>query len=904
MTFRDKVAQLVVTASTDMAITSDTLDDWVSELGIGGVLMKPDSIVRQLDAVYYLQGRADVPLLFMSSSSNGYLDFLRDAPAFPPLTALQALADTSLVHDLAALTAAQGRAIGCGMLVTPLFNSHARRVSVSVLDSMIKYRVLAGYALTSDTSSRPTLTALALAGLPVLTAQVADSARVPAGFDGLLAVTLADTGETGMTVARAMASGADLFVTARPAAVIDAVANLLGADEVDRRVRKVLLAKAWCGLNDDPLPDPYAEKLIKSPATRLLARGLFEAAVTLVKNEGHVVPVVGLQGNKILIASFGRTFPALERQIELYAEASSIQISGDAEAAALLVNKANGYNTVVLAIGELDTNARHQLVQTMGELKAARLITIDFGERPVEDVIDSSDAFIQLYGYSRTEQELAGQLLFGGISAPGTLPYQVGQYAIGHGLHATPVIRLSYGIPEQVGMDATELARIDTIVQEAIANAATPGCQVFVAVKGKVVLNKSYGHHTYSGRNPVKWNDVYDIASVTKVAATTIAAIKLYDQGKLDLDDRLEEYFEDIRIDYTRIKADTVVIRDTINIYRVQDLAAQIAGRDTSRLNDSLLATRLTRISRVTPKLNIFKTRVRSLLLHKSGIAPSLPIIDFMRYRDSLHGLFNRFYCNEPDADFCVRVADNLYMRDDFLDTIWMLTKQMRIYGGEPVFQYSDANMVLAQRVIDSINGMSIDEFTRKTFYQPLALRFTGYLPLKHLERSRIVPTEVDRYWRNQTLQGDVHDPTAAILGGVSGNAGLFANANDLGVLFQMLLNGGTYGGKRCLSSGAVRLFTSKQPGSQRGLGFDMQGPKTICAQGASQGTFGHSGFTGTCVWADPANQVVFVFLSNRVHPSAKNWRLNAMKVRQRVHQVVYDALKAGFEPRLGSPEV
>lgn len=878
---------------------ADSLFDFLNQGQFGGVLLQEDSIHKQVEATELVQS-SDVPLLVASTSENGSLSFLQDVPQFPSRLAVQATRDTQLVNQLAGLSGKHARSLGIGALNTPLLREELA-ISSAALDSMLAHRVLAATRPGGDSLLQTRLDSLTRQGLPIMLMTPTDT-LLPKRFDGLRICKLTESEDIKQVVSRS-----DMLLVPSNMSVDDvkrALSYSLDEGELDQRVRKVLLAKAWCGLQTSANPEPGAVRLTKDPEARLLSRRLFENSATLLKNDKSAVPVRGLKGNRIAVVSVGPPCARFEEQVRYYANASFTRIDTEARDFSVIESVGSASNTMILVVSDsLKADALPPLRHAVAKAaSSAKTIIVNMVATPLDSLLQYSSAYVQLYGRSQAEQEIGAQLVFGGIGAQGSLSFAVADLPVGHGLETDP-IRASYGIPEQVGIDREQILRIDTIVRQAIAAAATPGCQVFAAIGGNVFINKSYGHHTYSRRRPVVWDDLYDIASVTKVAATTIAAMKMYDQAKLDLDERLGEYFMNTSIDYTRIKADTTVIIDTINVLQVEDVSDQVRGRDTTRINDSLIETRIELVSKVTPRMNIFKKRMRDLLTHRSGIAPSIPIIDFMRYRDSLHGYFNRFYCNESDTDFCIRIAENFYMREDFLDTLWHLTKQMPVYRGEPVYQYTDANMVLAQFVIDSVNGYGLDEYVDKTFYEPLGLRSISYLPLSKFKKHRIVPTEYDRYWRNQTIHGDVHDPTAAILGGVSGNAGLFASAHDVGILFQMLLNGGSYGGARFLSPGIVRLFTSKQQIGHRGLGFDMKTYKSICAASASLSTYGHTGFTGTCVWVDPEIDLVFVFMSNRVHPSAKNWRLNSLKVRNRVHQVIYDALKIGFGQPGAVPE-
>jgi CubicO group peptidase (beta-lactamase class C family) len=250
------------------------------------------------------------------------------------------------------------------------------------------------------------------------------------------------------------------------------------------------------------------------------------------------------------------------------------------------------------------------------------------------------------------------------------------------------------------------------------------------------------------------------------------------------------------------------------------------------------------------------------------------------------------YYSNKKTDSSLVQVADGMYLKNRWLDSLWQRTKEVGV-SGRKVSQYTDLNMILVQITIDTINRSNMNRYMQKEFYAPLGLKNIMYQPRQNrVPLNRIAPTENDRTWRRQVVHGHVHDPSAAMLGGISGNAGLFASAEDLGVLFQMLLNGGTYGGRRYLSENIIRLFTTTNEETGRGLGFDKWGNENIVAPSASPNTYGHTGFTGCCVWVDPDSKLVFVFLSNRVHPNVNNHRINGLKIRQKVHQVFYDAEK------------
>ena len=293
---------------------------------------------------------------------------------------------------------------------------------------------------------------------------------------------------------------------------------------------------------------------------------------------------------------------------------------------------------------------------------------------------------------------------------------------------------------------------------------------------------------------------------------------------------------------------------------------------------------------------NIFKIKISDLLTHHSGLQAAMPILPYLTYRDSGFGRYERYFHPEKNDTFSIEVARDFYLRKDYHDSIWKEIKYLRRFRRRH-YEYSDVNFVLLQQAIDTINGYSIHNYLGEHIYRPLGLTNLRFQPLKTLKESRIVPTSHDVRWRGQLLRGYVHDPSAALFEGILGNAGLFSNAYDLGVLFQMLLNGGIYGGDTILNPETVSLFTQLQEG-HRGYGFDKppRDGRYIVSTMSSPESYGHTGFTGTCVWVDPNYELVYVFLSNRVYPSAKNWRINSLAIRRRIHDVIYNSIGAGLE--------
>lgn len=454
---------------------------------------------------------------------------------------------------------------------------------------------------------------------------------------------------------------------------------------------------------------------------------------------------------------------------------------------------------------------------------------------------------------------------------------------------------LIHAMPEEAGLSTLKLSFIDSIINEAIKKGAMPGAQVFVAKGGMIVYEKAFGHHDNTQQQPVQLTDLYDVASITKIAATTLAAMKLIDDQKLSLDTLLGSYFK-------------------------------------NTLTDESTGNR------------IFDVSIKDLLTHQSGINPSLPIFPYYHFTETYQKIMeseflqNQFAENKmesnheplPDESSIIMkdvaeidptslkpehptftreeafdyffsprkingeaetvIAKNMYFRHHFSDSLMGAVKKLKV-SDEKNYQYACINMILLKMAIDSINQTNFDAFLKEEFYQRLGMERTTFNPLNHFGKAEIVPTETDTLWRNQTLHGTVHDPSAALLGGVAGNAGLFSTASDLGILGQMLLNKGIYNNKEYIKQETVTDFTRLQPDINRGLGFDMPFANREEPGIISQNTFGHLGFTGTALWIDPENEIVFVILTNRVNTQNGENTFSELRVRQRVHQAVYNAI-------------
>ena len=431
------------------------------------------------------------------------------------------------------------------------------------------------------------------------------------------------------------------------------------------------------------------------------------------------------------------------------------------------------------------------------------------------------------------------ELIFGGIDSPGRLPVSAGaHFREGSGISIGEPIRLSYVIPEELGISSDSLKQIETIINEGLKEKAFPGCQVFAAHKGKVFYHRSFGKISYAGKDSVRLNTLYDLASVTKIAATTLSTIMNTDKGFLNPDSSLALYVP---------KAKS---------YPVGQLP------------------------------------LKDFLMHRSGLKPFIPYYEKTMKEGKLQ---KKYYHHKASGKFPVRVTDSLFLKRSYPDTMMAINYRQPLNPGKN-YVYSDINFYLLRDANENAAGKYLPDLVEPV-YASLGAYTLGYRPLKRFQKSNIAPTENDKQFRKTLIHGYVHDPGAAMMGGVGGHAGLFSNANDLGKLMQLFLQKGTYGGLKYFESTTFDRFNTAWylPDNRRAMGFDKPetkvGADSPCAAEASVSSFGHSGFTGTFAWADPEKDLVYVFLSNRVHPYAENKKLVKMSIRTRVQSVFYRAL-------------
>jgi beta-N-acetylhexosaminidase len=485
----------------------------------------------------------------------------------------------------------------------------------------------------------------------------------------------------------------------------------------------------------------------------------------------------------------------------------------------------------------ISKNAIDLVTQLQQKTKA---ITFVFGNAYAIKNWCSAKNLVACYEDDSIIQNTAIDLLQGKIGAKGKLPVTVcPQFKFGSGISYAAANPIDAG--KRV-LDVARLVVIDSIANDAIAKGATPGAVVLVAKDGKIVYHKAYGNYTYDKTEAVNTESIFDMASVTKICATTISVMRLYDEGKLDLKKKLGDYLPWVK------------------------------GTNKESLT------------------------IENILLHQAGLVAYIPF--FKETIDSAGVPKPLFYSSIKNDSFGIRVANNMYMRNDWRDTIYKRILESSL-GRTGRYIYSDNDFIFLGKIVEAISGLALNDYVENTFYRPMGLTTTGFKPREQYPLQRIIPTEQEKQFRLQLLRGDVHDPGAAMFGGVAGHAGLFSNAYDLAIIMQMLLNGGTINGKRYLLEETVKLFTAYHSDiSRRGYGFDKPEknnrtrPDPYPTLSASPQTFGHTGYTGTCVWADPKYDVLLVFLSNRVNPDGgENTKLLRMNVRTNIQEAIYKAM-------------
>jgi beta-glucosidase-like glycosyl hydrolase/CubicO group peptidase (beta-lactamase class C family) len=624
----------------------------------------------------------------------------------------------------------------------------------------------------------------------------------------------------------------------------------LTEERLDHSVRKILKTKYWAGLNNyQPIETSNLIDDLNTIENDLLHRKLVENSITLLKNEDNIFPIQNLDKKKIAYVKLGDSendsFVSMLRNYDNIDVVSSNNLSE-------LIRKLKSYNLVIVGYHKSNVNPWKSYKFTNEELvwlyEIARTnnVILNIFASPYSllqiKTFENIEGLVVSYQNSELSQEISAQMIFGALETKGKLPVSIKNvFSEGHGLMSTSLKRLAYSIPEDVGLSSEKLKKIDSMAAVVINEKMAPGLQVLVARKGKVVYRKSFGYHTDEQKEKVKNYDVYDVASMTKILASLPLIMELEERGAFQLETTLGEMLSDFK----NSNKDTLTVKEVLS--------------HNARL--------------------------------KAWIPFYVATLDTLTKKPS-----EEYYKNQKSKKFNIKIADKLYLRSDYKDSINLLVKnaEQRERIG---YKYSDLTFFIFKEYIEKYYKKDLNKLTETHFYKSLGANRTTYSPLLKFPKKSIVPTEKDEYYRYQLVHGYVHDMGAAMQNGVGGHAGLFSNANDVAKIMQLFLQKGYYGGKRYFQPKTVDKFNHRyyeNDSIRRGLGFDKPQIKEIekatCGC-VSDKSFGHSGFTGTYTWADPETEIVYVFLSNRVYPTMENDKLIDFNVRTEIQQYIQDAI-------------
>ena len=942
LTIDERIGQLfMVIADTHTTTANKNLiKRYIDQQKIGGILFSKGTIAKQANITNYAQEASKTPLFIALDGEWGLNMRLTDAPRFPRNMVLGSIKSDSLLYLYGKEVARQCKELGIHINFAPVLDVNSnpnnpvignRSFGENPEDVAIKGIAYArgledggvmavakhfpGHGDTSEDShktlptiahSRERLDSIELfpfqsyinAGLsgmmiahlniPNLNTNGLPSSLTPEigkellkqemGFSGL---TFTDgmamrgvSNQSSMSV-KAILAGNDIVLGVTNIrdefqSVKEAVENnTIPPEMLERKVRKILAYKFITGAhNFKPIDASEATRNINSSYAKWLIQKLHNSSIVLMKNDNDILPIKNLDKNKIASVAIGvPTKAPFQTWLNKYTEVATFQIN-QLDEITELKKKLEAYNFVIYSIHSTHFEDAIVLKEQLKDKQAAVVFfTSPYQLIDLDQSMANSQSIVLAHSNNEEAQIGAAQALFGGIAIDGIMPVSVNKRHA-HNVLTTTKTRLGYQLPEEVGIHSEQFNSIDRIALQGIRQKAYPGCQIMVVKDGVVIYDKQFGRFEYDSKsNKVTDQTVYDLASITKATATLPALMKLYDNKQIRLQDSFDKF-----------------IPETKN----------------------------------SNKANI---TIRKALLHESGILPYIPYYTFAIDKNSYTGALlvsrrskihsakfagmwgrtnykfkNNLISGINTPTFNLPVSDKMFASQQMHKTL--LTEIVNTNLRRPNrYAYSCLNFMLLKEAIENISKQDLNQYTQTNFYKKLGASTTTFQPLKYMSADNIPPTEDDQFFRKQLLRGYVHDEGAALFGGISGNAGLFSSANDLAKIYQMYLNGGSYGGEQLISEETMRLFTTtKSSVSRRGLGFDKPDLRnnnlSPTSPQAPISVYGHTGYTGTSFWIDPNNQMIFIFLSNRVHPSRSPNRLHTLETRKRIQDEIYNALK------------
>jgi len=913
------------------------INDYVLNQKVGGLLFSKGTLSQQAELTNYAQSKTKTPLFIAMDAEWGLSMRLSDAPDFPKNMVLGAITRRHIALPYGKEVARQCREMGIHINFAPAIDVNSNpqnpvigirafgsdpenvaRKGIAYAKGLEDNGVMAvakhfpGHGDTSEDSHKtlPTIRHsperlnqvelipfrkyidAGLSGIMIghLNVPALNTSGMPASlspnigekllkkemkFDGLIftdGMAMRGVAKQADKSVKALLAGNDIILgVPRQADELASVKRaiekeIISEQMLEEKVRKILSYKYILGVhNFKPIDTAKLYENINTSGAEWLKRKLYDNAATLLKNKSNLIPIKELDTKIIASIAIGETAPnEFQRMLKKYDNIKTFQLA-DTKGLAEIEKQVADYNLLILSIHGTQTED-----ETLQKLTKNKHTVLVFFTSPYEldgykTSIENAQAVVLAQDNSASAGKSAAQGIFGGIPLKGKLQVSAASFPLNTGIE-TNKIRLAYNLPEEVGIGAEALAGIEEIAREGIKNRAYPGCQILIAKEGVVIYEKSFGNFEYGISSAVTEETVYDLASVTKATATLPAVMKLYDQKKVQLQDPLRKFVPE---------------------------------------------------TRGSNKANI---TIRELLFHESGIVPFIPYytsaIEKNSYTGPLFGnkseTYRAYYAgawgrtdyrfrsdlisNQLSETFSMPVAKDMYASKKMHDVLLKDIIDTKL-GKRGQYTYSCLNFMLLKEAVENVSGEDLNTFVQENFYRKLGASTTTFQPIRYLSINDIPPTENDPFFRKQLVHGYVHDEGAALFGGISGNAGLFSNANDMAKIYQMWLNEGEYGGERFLGKETVRLFTTtKSSVSRRGLGFDKpdpQNPKASpCGKQTPPSVYGHTGFTGTCFWVDPDNQLIYIFLSNRVYPSRTPNKLSSLEIRERIQDEIYNALK------------
>jgi len=891
MTLDEKIGQLFI-LQNDLSKEGsvDSLFKLSKNGQLGGIILEGLAIDQYVTIVDSLQKTLRFPLLTGTTQTLSLKNQFKDLKHFPLPATISAIQKDSLEDELQALYLRQCQTLGIGFSMTPQldelrstdnsYNFYGResdpkklmyKSRKSLLETQSRGILAVANSfddliyMENDTlelvkgilQKYSQLVENGLSGLKIANSIFTNPEieKLESGFvskyledriefDGILIGQVS----ADATLAELIHSGADVFIVdSNVVEHIEFIKQLIAQElfsekDLNEKVYKVMMAKLWLDF-DEQIPRIDDEEVVSNFRNKhfdFLIKDLHESAITLAHNYQQKIPFGDLAKQRFRIVQVGQKhLSTFEQYFAKYAAYTKVLLNPKETGSIPSLNLKRYKLILTLDQFDLSPTRDQQFIASLNTLgKTTGVVVVNFGNPLNLQYLDTTITAVQVFERNPVTESLVPQLLFGAIQATGKLPLDIATHLPYQQQNITPITRLKYVTPEEVNIAPHKLVGIKALMKSAMSGGSTPGAQIMLIKNGKVFYQESFGHHTYDKKRAVRNSDLYDLASVTKISATTLAAMKLYEKNQIKIGDKLKQHL---------------------------DLGEQDRIKNTT---------------------------IKQLLKHQSGLQANMPVADYILYKDSVNIDCNKFFCKAPTGNYTIEIADSIYMDKKWIDTMWQEVYQLKPRRYKR-YKYSDVNFNLVQKVIEKKTNQPLDEFVDREFYQGLNLRRCLYNPIKEIDSSEIVPTAFDTRWRNQILRGHVHDESAALMGGVGGNAGLFSNAGDLGIIYQMLLNGGSYGGRTYLKPETIKYFSSARHGNHRGLGFDSNAKRSApsCSAKASKSTYGHTGFTGTCVWVDPKEELIFIFLANRIYPDVKNRKIFKKRLRTKIHRIVYDAL-------------